>query len=101
MPVSAARSQPHSSCTRLINSSRIFRGKSRSMSGTESVPSGRNRSRDRSNSRGSMWERPIRYPTSIATEEPLPRPGGFSSRGISRSVRPRSIMTSRAIWMMS
>ena len=35
MPLRAAWSQPHFSCTLLISSSRMFRGKSKSISGTE------------------------------------------------------------------
>ena len=34
---------------------------------------------------------------SMATDEPLPLPGGRSSRGISGSLSPNSIMISRAI----
>ena len=35
---------------------------------------------------------PIRYPTSNATEDPRPRPGGLSSKGVSGWTRPFSSM---------
>ena len=38
---------------------------------------------------------------SMATDEPLPLPGGRSSSGISGSLSPNSIMISRASRMMS
>ena len=50
------------------------------------------RSRVRFHLRGSTWLIPMRYPTSIATDEPLPLPGGLSSRGVSGWASPRSSM---------
>ena len=47
------------------------------------MSSGIKRSKVRPQRRGSTWLMPIRYPTSNATEEPRPRPGGLSSRGVS------------------
>ena len=95
--VSAAWSQPNSSKTRSMRCSRMSRGKSRSMSGVfTSASSGRNRSSGRSYSSGSMCDSPISVPTNMATDEPLPRPGGRSSTGISRVVCPSSMATSLA-----
>ena len=91
-PVKTAYSGPKWQCTRSISSSLRPLGKSRSMSGSVVMSSEMNRSRVRSHFRGSTWLMPMRYPTSSATDEPRPLPGGRSSTGVSGSTSPRSSM---------
>ena len=62
------------------------------MSGRREVSSEMNRSRVRSHLSGSTWLMPMRYPTSIATDEPRPLPGGLSSSGVSGWASPLSSM---------
>ena len=59
-PVRTANSGPKCSCTRRMSSSRITRGKSRSMSGSIDMSSEMNRSRVRFHLRGSTWLMPMR-----------------------------------------
>ena len=53
-----------------------------------------NLSNDKSNFIGSICEIPIKYPINIDTEDPLPLPGERSSKEISGSDNPISIMIS-------
>ena len=44
---------------------------------------------------------PMRYPTSSATDEPRPLPGGLSSTGVSGRTMPLSSMIRRAMSAIS
>src|SRR4030067_938368 len=78
VPVRAAYCQPHFSCVRRMRSSRMLRGKSRSISGTlVMTSSGRNLSSDRLYWRGSMCDRAMREPPSMKSTRAIAPHGGL------------------------